>query len=162
MEPAGRITFIASLTDAITYVVHRYAAMQPGRPLTRTKLVKYLYLCDLKAVEKQGRPLTAINWQSYYYGPFSSEVIAAAEGCDGRTIVERIGSQANGQPYYWYDPIGRKTGEESLGADERSICDAVLDEFAGLPLPQLLARVYDTEPYKNAAKLGDAISLKAR
>jgi uncharacterized phage-associated protein len=139
--------------------VHRYAELQPRRPLTRTKLVKLIYLCDLDAVENFNRPLTSVQWKSYYYGPYSSDVVEAADALDGRVIVERVGSQVNGQPFYWYEPVSGRVPQTRLTQPERDVVDRVLDRFAPLPLSRLLDHVYDTEPFKNVDKLGDPISL---
>jgi uncharacterized phage-associated protein len=154
------VTFIASLEDTIAYLVHRYAELQPRRPLTRTKLMKLLYLCDLEAVRARHQPLTEVRWKSYYYGPYSSDVTDAADALDGRVIVERVGSQVNGQPFYWYEPVSGPVPTPNLSKLEQDVLEHVLATYGPMPLTRLLDHVYATEPYKNAEKLGDLISLK--
>lgn len=123
--------------------------------------MKLVYLSELGAVATLNQRLTDANWKSYYYGPYSSDVIDAADALDGRIIVERVGSQVNGQPFYWYEPVSGRVPTPHLTPQERAVLDAVLNEFGPMPLTRLLDRVYDTAPYKNAEKLGDPISLTA-
>jgi uncharacterized phage-associated protein len=150
-------SFERVLKSALAYLVHAYPLVHPGRPLTRTKLMKLLYLADLEAVRSLQTSLTNARWQSYYYGPFAQEILQAADDLDGKTLVQRVGTQMSGQPYFRYEPLGDAPGTNGR---EQSVLDGVIAQYGGLALPQLLEHVYATAPYRAARKLGDPIDLR--
>jgi uncharacterized phage-associated protein len=159
-SPARRSwrTSLTNLKAAIAYLVHRYASRYPGRPLTRTKLVKLLYLADLEAFRRVRRPLTGVKWISYYYGPFSQDILHAADQLDGRVLVQQVATQVTGQPYYRYEPLPQAE-LPALSEGDRGVVDVVLEQYGGMTLPNLIDAVYETEPYKRTEKLGDPIDL---
>jgi hypothetical protein len=56
-----------TLEELILYVVGR--SRDRGATLTRTKLVKLLYLIDVARAEGLGRTLTGLQWRFLHYGP---------------------------------------------------------------------------------------------
>ncbi len=43
-------------------------------PLNKTRIMKLVYLAELRAIESWGRRLTSAVWRNWYYGPYSEEV----------------------------------------------------------------------------------------
>src|SRR5947209_16008599 len=80
----------AILEDTITIL----AAGLPRR-LTRTGLVKLLYLIDLRSWERRGRPLTELRWIWHNYGPYSPEITEAVGDLEGNNEL-RVEATLNG------------------------------------------------------------------
>ena len=76
---------LTTLEKAIIYLVHKGLF-----DLTRTKLVKLLYLIDLEYWKKREKTFTGLNYISYYYGPYSEEIIDAIQKLQREQIVTRI------------------------------------------------------------------------
>jgi uncharacterized phage-associated protein len=144
------------LRDAVAYVVHAYAARHEA-PLTRTKLVKYVYLTDELSSREHRASLTGVVYRSYHYGPYSSEIVTAAESQPGYIVLER-GTRADGAGYYAYRPARRAPRFSTLSRQDRATLDEVLDRYGAKSLKQLLRIVYATRAFRNAAK-GDQISF---
>jgi len=141
--------------------VHRHYQEPGARPLTRTRLVKLLYLADVAGWQRLGRPVTPVEWKSYYYGPFSADVLAAADALDGDTIVQSQGLLSNGDRYFCYTPARRGIVAELVNADDRGVLDGVIRDNATKPLNEILETVYERTPYKDSDRqLGETIRLR--
>lgn len=58
--------------------------------ITKTQLVKFLYLADLYSVKWTGKQLTDLNWCYFNHGPWNQEIDTALEG------MEALSFQQNG------------------------------------------------------------------
>lgn len=136
------------LEELIRYVVGR--SRDRGATLTRTKLVKLLYLIDVSRSEGLGgRTLTGLRWRFLHYGPYAPELGATLEELENRDVI-----------------FGGKFGDATLYRGARdvpdpqawpaSIClsvDRVVDDWAGAELNRLLDYVYfHTTPMKGAQR----------
>jgi uncharacterized phage-associated protein len=144
--------------DAVAYVVDRFCDRQRTL-LTRTKLVKYLYLADLRSMKQHGRPVTDLQYRSYYYGPYAPEILDAAENQPQYIAFERA-VRSDGAPYYAYRPTDARPKFDALSGEDRAVIDAVLEQYGDYSLKKLLRTVYDTDPFKNTEML-ETIDLKA-
>lgn len=54
--------------------------------ITKTQLVKFLYLADLYAVKWTGKQLTDLDWYYYLRGPWHEEIDSALSKMEGREI----------------------------------------------------------------------------
>ena len=134
------------LEAAIEYVLRK-----SRRRLTRTEIVKYLYLADLSHFERYGRTLTGLDYSYYYYGPFNRDILNALERMDGKSIRETSHVADDGSEYYLYEPVGRIPSSDALSKEERAILNSVIVKWRGRPLRELLKYVYDkTEPMRKA------------
>jgi hypothetical protein len=50
--------------------------------ITKTQLVKFLYLADLYSVKWTGKQLTDLDWCYYNHGPWNKEIDAALDSMD--------------------------------------------------------------------------------
>lgn len=73
------------LEELIQYVVGR--SRDRGATLTRTKLVKLLYLIDVSRAEGLGRTLTGLHWRFLHYGPYAPELGATLEKLEHRGAI---------------------------------------------------------------------------
>lgn len=127
--------------------------------LTRTKLVKLLFLADLSHFKEKGRSITGVKYHSYFYGPYSEEIMEAINNLNGFEIEEHCGINMEGKEYYIYT-LGKNPRYEvvNLVAEEQKTLDSIIQEFGHMRLNDLLEYVYKTEPYRKCQK-GEMIDL---
>lgn len=136
----------------IAYIVAR--SRDRGITLTRTKLVKLLYLIDIERVRSRRQPLTGLRWVFFHYGPYAYELIDELEQMEGAEIHAET----------WHDSVlyrgapGAPNGE-SWPETTRMTVDRVVDRFAPLELNALLDYVYfHTGPMVEAVR-GEPLDL---
>jgi uncharacterized phage-associated protein len=154
----GKTTTSKKVRDAVAYIVGRFNELQRA-PLTRTKLVKYLYLSDFASARARGKPITDLTYRSYYYGPYAPEILDAAENQSQYIVFERA-ARSDGAPYYAYRPTDARPKLDTLTDEECALIDGVLEKFGTLTLKQLLREVYQTEPFQKTEML-ETIDLTA-
>lgn len=125
------------LRDVIKYIVDNY----PGGTLTRTKLVKLVFLADAIAEEELDNKITDTNYIYYYYGPYSDDIIDTVQEMDGDSIKETRGRASFGK-YYSYKSV--KSDEElNLSEKEVDIMTRILSDYGSYGTEDLVERVYD-------------------
>lgn len=128
-----------------------YIVCKLGGQLTRTKLVKLLYLIDYFAIKTRlsATGITGVKYDYYYYGPFSREIIGAVDEMRGYEIMEGENISLEGNVYYLYF-LGKSSPrvQTKLQSDEIKVIDKVIEKYGLLELPGLLKKVYATEPLK--------------
>lgn len=58
--------------------------------ITKTQLIRFLYLADLYAVKWTSKQLTELNWRYYHYNPWNEDIIVALNQMNGKTIVQEF------------------------------------------------------------------------
>lgn len=120
--------------------------------ITKTQLVKFLYLADLGAVKWQDKQLTELNWRYYFHGPWSEDIDLALDRLYKAKILQEIPQdQAKMIKPAENCPNNLKNLGFSKGLELRlkNICY----EWAGASkLDELLEYVYQTEPMVSAKK----------
>lgn len=139
---------MAKTLDLIRYLVGELS--DRGFDVTKTGLVKLLYLSDVEAV-RRGRPrVSSIEWVLYKYGPYAFEIEDALRQLAGREIDELAGISALGKAYKVY----RATSPEDsvvIDPEEKAVVGSVLDRWGGESLEEILDYVYfETEPMLTA------------
>jgi len=121
---------------------------------TRTKLVKLLYLIDLYYAKSKKRSLTGLTYRSYYFGPYSGQIINAINKLKGYEIEEYSNISLDGREYYLYRPgmNPRWEAPPTLKYEEERAIDKVISEHGNKSLDEILKYVYNTAPYKNCKK----------
>ena len=122
--------------------------------ITRTKLVKLLYLIDLYYAKSKNRSLTGLTYRSYYFGPYSGQIINAINQLKGYEIEEYSNISLDGREYYLYRPgmNPRWQSPPALEYEEEKVIDQVISEHGDKSLDEILKYVYNTEPYKSCRK----------
>ncbi len=142
-----------NLEELILYVVGRSSSR--GATLTRTKLVKLIYLIDVARAEGLGRKLTDLRWRFLHYGPYAAELGAVLEELESREAI--YGGSFGDATLY-------RGARDVPDADDwpSSICmsvDRVVDEWAGAELNKLLDHVYfHTTPMQDVER-GDELDF---
>ena len=131
---------------------------EAGRPVLRTQLVKLVYLADREFAREQGRQLTDCHYTSYYYGPYSDEIVAAAHELNGIEVQEEAGLSATGNSYYLYRPGPcRRTGFPDLDPVEHTVVSDTVQKFVGKNLQDLLDVVYATPEFERTERGGEIV-----
>lgn len=138
-----------------------YLVKKLGNRLTKTKLMKLLFISDYIAKEGKnsgiGRTITGTQYIYYHYGPFSFEVYPAIDEMNGYEILEFDSSE--GSRYgslFSYELGSNPRFEIKLNDVEKKILDLVINKYGYMPLDALLTIVYNSKPMKNA-KVNDII-----
>lgn len=112
--------------------------------ITKTQLIKFLYLADLYSVKWTGNQLTELDWCYYHFGPWHEDIDTALNKMNGKevaieqegnTTLIRLGVQAS------------HVNDLQLPVSLKLVLDNIRREWAGSEkLQQLLEYVYNTAP----------------
>lgn len=117
--------------------------------ITKTQLVKFLYLADLYSVKWTGRQLTELDWCYYTYGPWEQGIDEALNSMeksielkeDGNAIMVNLSDQSLLDAEFDF-PLGL-----------RLMLENIRKEWAGKnKLKPLLDYVYATAPMVEASR----------
>lgn len=133
----------------------RYASEQEFL-ITRTKLMKLLYLADLRAVDKGQMVRSEANWVWHNYGPFDQALLTVEDDLVSARKIERTELTTHvGSSYKKLEAIGGVEYEALEGQSEWNckffeILHEVIDDYGALSAKQLTQLAYRTPPMKLA------------
>ncbi|MHC5726356.1 MAG: type II toxin-antitoxin system antitoxin SocA domain-containing protein, partial [Nostoc sp.] len=116
--------------------------------ITKTQLIKFLYLADLYSVKWTGKQLTDLDWCYYQFCPWNEGIDAALNQMNGKEIIQE--SQENA---IYIRPVDEAAQVDDLQIplSLKFILDNIRREWAGADkLNQLLEYVYSTAPMLEA------------
>ncbi len=146
----------SKLQECVIYIVYKLGSA------TRTRIVKLLYLADLESLAQLKTPLTGLTYISYYYGPYSPEIVESAKKLFGSEITQECVMTEDSDVCYVYrigpNPRFTKDPSKFFTGEERRIIDQIISKFGNIPLKDLLNYVYATPAYKSTP-LGKPIKL---
>jgi hypothetical protein len=150
---------VALEQDLVWYLTWR--SNDYGTPVTKTRLVKYVYLVDLIATREQRERATRLDWLFYHYGPYTMELepLVEREEAQGHVRTQRLRSRPDSErsPVMVY-PVGRPP-EDRLPRRIRAIADDVCNRWTDATLNELLNFVYFETPPMRDARRGEALDL---
>jgi hypothetical protein len=123
--------------------------------ITKTQLVKFLYLADLYAIKWLGKQITDLEWVYYKYGPWEEDIQATLEKMDGREINQC--GEPNGTVLIRLGSNIPSESELELPVSMKLMLDNIRKEWAGSGkenIDNLLEYVYDTAPMKDVRSRG--------
>lgn len=137
-------------------------------PITRTKIVKILYLADLKSFERLNKSVTDTQYIRYFYGPFSKSILDTLDSMEGQEIVETINMDGIGNRYYTYKLNPNHKDEEEIKFDvndelnlkKREILTQTIISYVNKPTSEVLDTVYSSAQF-NDTEFGREINLNA-
>ena len=125
------------LEELIKYIVGNHDS---DTVLTRTKLMKLLFLADRISKSEFGSKISDTDYIKYHYGPYSETVIDTLEELDGEGIAEMMGRTSRGK-YYQYVPLHASvTG--NLSTEEKRVVDDILETYGDMDTEELVDEVY--------------------
>lgn len=140
--------------DSLKAVIERVVS-KLDNGVTRTELVKYLYLYDLQA-SSEGLG-TGVTYKNYYYGPYSDEIIDMLKELVEKGVVKERYYVKPDKQYYIYS-TGPEAQSQNLSRREKEVIDKIIDEHGTEDLDSLLDEIYNTEEYKDV-EFGEKIEL---
>ena len=138
-----------------------YLVKRLGNRLTKTKLMKLLFISDYIAKNGKnlgiGRTITGTKYIYYHYGPFSFDVYPAIDEINGYEILELdLSEESEHGSLYSYEIGSDPRFEPKFNENETRILDSVIHKYGYISLDTLLKIVYNSKPMKNA-KVNDTI-----
>jgi len=114
--------------------------------ITKTQLVKFLYLADLYSVKWTGKQLTELDWCYYQFGPWNQDIDTALKQMNGKEIIQEYEGNTE---LIKLGAGATKVEDLKLPLSLRLILDNIRREWAGSgkeKLQALLEYVYSTAP----------------
>ena len=124
----------------------KYFVYQTKGHITKTQLVKFLYLADLYSVKWTGKQLTELDWYYYLHGPWHEDIDAALDKMDGKEILQEPQGDA---VLIKLGPNAGNVEDLKLPVSLKLILENIRREWAGAGqdrIQQLLDYVYSTAP----------------
>jgi len=124
----------------------KYFVYETKGHITKTQLVKFLYLADLYSVKWTGKQLTELDWYYYLHGPWHEDIDAALAKMNGKEILQ---DSEGGAVLIRLGPEAGNAEELELPASLKLILENIRREWAGAGqdrIKQLLDYVYSTAP----------------
>jgi hypothetical protein len=141
---------MADLKPLIAYLIDQVRD-QEGT-LSKTALVKLVYLVDVEHWRRYGRPVTGLEWRFHHYGPYSTEL---DREIDDNPLFQVHGSRRTGygfssSPAWREIQAAFNTNYEPV---VKSIADGVARQWGLETLDTILEYVYfETEPMQDAER----------
>jgi hypothetical protein len=143
----------------IAHIIAYILTLLGGKEYSKTKIVKLLYLLDISYARFKSKSFTDINFTSYYYGPYSSEIEEAIDYLIRNkklTVTRsRSGYQSN-KNYYTFEL--NDTVDFWLTLEEKYEIHCYLKDYLHLSLNELLKITYKSEQYRTT-NFGDLIVI---
>lgn len=142
------------LQDIIRYFVRFYP-----RRVSRTILVKLVYLADVEFFRRYARKMTGLEYQHHHFGPFSWGVIDTADELVAKKLIRTISTtNIYGDPTIVYKSTEERSSFDSLDSYCFDVVRFVNNKFSTLSFTQLLDYVYSTPPMVNVPS-GEVINF---
>ena len=146
---------IKRVAHIIAYILN----LLGGKEYSKTKIVKLLYLLDIGYARYKSKSFTNINFSSYYYGPYSSEIEEAIDYLikNKKLTVTRYRSGYHSSKNYYAFELN-STMDFWLTIEEKFDIHRYLKDYLFLSLNELLRITYESEQYR-ATNFGDLIQI---
>jgi len=132
------------LKDTILYILNKSEFS-----ITKTRLVKLIYLADLFSKQKRQKKITGVSYNYYYYGPFSKQILETLDSLVAEKVIEeRHVASPQGRKYLVYNTYNKINAFPSLNQGDLAILDGVFQRYGSLNFKDLIAYVYETKPIK--------------
>lgn len=146
------------------------AARRHGFTVTRTKLVKLLYLTDLRHVRRYRVTTTGLAWSWHNFGPFDTglDVLERDMKSDGSlksTVYSNLGYYGEYTEIRYETPLSDMQVMSHVDIEFWNIINSVVEQFGSLSSKDLEKLTYKTPPMveiQEEGKRGDILNLSAK
>lgn len=123
--------------------------------ITKTQLVKFLYLADFYSTKWSGKQITNLNWYFYNHGPWEQDIQNCLDEMDGKQVKQTLGYEGA----ILIKPGSEIPDESELELPEsmKFVLDNIRREWAGSGrenFQRLMDYVYETAPMKDVLQRG--------
>ncbi len=127
-----------------------------GVHMTRSKVVKLLYLADLRSVASDGKALSGILWRWWHYGPYCQSLRKVEDRLVADGVIERNTSRLSTDIEEAVLSASRTSADVSAQAgDFLAHLEAVLEDYGRHTARSLTDMAYDTVPMLEARRVGE-------
>lgn len=113
--------------------------------LTRTKIVKLLYLLDIESTERYGKKLTDFEYKKYYYGPYDQKIVSLLDNPKYFNVT--LGVTSSGSQFYNYS-VGPRKPTIPIDSMTKDLVDEIVNKYGRIHLDKILEIAYDTQQFK--------------
>lgn len=141
----------------IYYLVEKLSGV-----LTRTKLVKLLYLIDLESYKKRERKISEFEWFFHNHGPYpTTDFQKNIDSLVEKGLIKENKQKLSGKDghYYLYEILKSEEIDPFEDDDEKLIANQILVDYGSYSLDRLLDYVYHSSPFEGTNK-GDKIDFE--
>lgn len=117
--------------SVILYIISRMR-----RGISRTRLMKLLFIADVLAKDRLGRRLVGGEWVRWYFGPFNKHVLDVLDELFEEGLIDIVRED----PGVFYVSLEEPP---RLGRDVRALLDEVIKEYGFMKIDELLDTVYE-------------------
>lgn len=128
------------------------------KELTRTTLVKLVYLTDVEYYKKYLRQTTELVYKYDQLGPFTWDIVDVAHELHPQFIKEEEATTPYGEKKYVYSATSSSYDFTDLDDYTKEILHLVLERYSSFTLEELLDYVY-TNPPLNCFKKGENLDF---
>jgi len=148
--------------DKTTLIIILYFIEKLNGVLGKTHLSKLLFITDLLSRKRFNKPLTALEFVKYHYGPYSDEINKYLKELKEKDYIEIREIPFIHEPKKLYTryysnkkvPITSIIFEALDGnSEKKTLLDEVINSYGNISLQQLLDIVYSLQIVKNASLL---------
>lgn len=130
-------------------------ASDRGLRMTRTKVVKLLYLADLRSAASEEHARSGILWRWWHYGPYCQSLRRVEDRLVAEGLIERKTSILSAEIEEEVLSASRSSSEASSQAGDFLVhLDAVLEDHGRKTATALKDMTYETVPMVEAKRIG--------
>jgi len=138
------------LKDLVIAIVSR--VHETGSKVSKTKLLKLLYLFDIEWYRTHGETFTGFDWKFYLLGPWTDEYDPELDKYDGNGIDREKSKDAYGTEFI-STPDTVRLRDLFGSRDEEIILEDLIRTWAKVPTEEILDHIYfRTEPMYEALR----------
>jgi len=128
--------------------------------VTRTKLVKLVYLIDERYFRLYGETLTGLSYRYDHYGPNACDnaIVKTGDSLQGFELTMEHEPMVDGSKFT-YQPGPKPRFAPSLTDKEIGVVDDVLAEYGHLPRALVVTASKQTRPFRDGPKKGEPLRM---
>ncbi|MED1082718.1 DUF4065 domain-containing protein [Bacillus licheniformis] len=138
-----------------------YLLKHSSKALTRTELMKYVYVFEYYYTQKFGEQYTDLKFERYKYGPNHMDVVETTHELSTEGIIN-IHAYENyyGRTSYEHEYIGTHCDQYALDEKAEDVASFVLDLLGKENYSGVLKIAYETPPMKEIIEEENSIGCK--
>jgi len=138
------------LKDLVIAIVS--GVLESGSKVSKTKLLKLLYLFDIEWYRTHQQTFTGFDWQFYLLGPWTDEYDPALDKFEGNGIDREKSKDAYGTEFI-STPDTVRPRDLFATREEEIILEDIVRTWAKVPTEEILNHIYfRTEPMDEAVR----------
>ena len=122
--------------------------------ITKTQLMKLIFLADVESVKFTNTQISDIKWIFHHYGPYDEKLDKRLRALvkEGLISVEQKNKKSKPEEIYFLYKFTGKKLQSDFGVVKKDIIDTIISQFGSFTLDSLLKYVYNSDPVKQTEK----------